>query len=84
MGINRAANWSDFRRALRLYVAPAQNFIFADVEGNIGYQMPGFIPQRKPGHSGKYPVPGNGRSARLRCCCCLVASLNLLDRTLQL
>ena len=43
MHINRAQNFDEFRDALRPYVAPAQNFIFADTHGNIGYQMPGFV-----------------------------------------
>ncbi len=28
--------------------------------GDIGYQLPGLVPVRAPGHSGLYPVPGNG------------------------
>ncbi|HNE05702.1 MAG TPA: penicillin acylase family protein, partial [Anaerolineales bacterium] len=35
----------------------AQNLLYADVEGNIGYQMPGDIPIRKNG-DGTLPVPG--------------------------
>ena len=61
MHINRAQNFDEFRDALRPYVAPAQNFIFADTHGNIGYQMPGFVPRRAPGHTGKYPIAGDGR-----------------------
>jgi acyl-homoserine lactone acylase PvdQ len=53
-------NWDEFREALSHYVAPAQNFIYADKEGNIGYQLPGPIPIRVEGHTGTYPVPGNG------------------------
>ena len=33
-------------RRLRSYVAPAQNFVYADLDGNIGYQIPGRIPVR--------------------------------------
>ncbi len=36
---------------------PAQNLLYADVEGNIGYQMPGDIPIRAKG-DGTIPVPG--------------------------
>jgi penicillin amidase len=36
---------------------PAQNLLYADVEGNIGYQMPGDIPMRAKG-DGTVPVPG--------------------------
>ena len=59
-GLQRAANWSDFRGALRWWSALAsQNVVFADSDGNIGYQLPGFVPTRAPGHSGAFPVPGN-------------------------
>jgi len=41
-------------------VAPAQNFVYADIYGNIGYQLPGLIPIRVPGDTGMIPMPGNG------------------------
>ncbi|MGH2398660.1 MAG: penicillin acylase family protein [bacterium] len=53
----RAANWNEFRDALRLWTVPALNFIFADRAGNIGYQLPGRIPIRAKG-DGLLPVPG--------------------------
>lgn len=56
-GFNRAQNWEEFRQAARLFAVPAQNLVYADVDGNIGYQMPGLIPIRKDG-DGRYPVPG--------------------------
>jgi len=56
--LNRAQNWEDFREAARELAVPAQNLVYADVDGNIGYQMPGDIPIRTPAHSGKLPVPG--------------------------
>ena len=46
LAVDRAAGWDDFRAALRSYGAPSQNFIYADVDGHIGYQMPGWIPVR--------------------------------------
>jgi penicillin amidase len=58
MHINLATNWQEFRQALSFWDAPSQNFIYADVEGNIGYQSPGKIPIRAPGHQGLLPVPG--------------------------
>ncbi len=42
------------------YSAPSQNFVYADVEGNIGYIAPGKFPIRREGHTGMVPVPGNG------------------------
>ncbi|RME84006.1 MAG: penicillin acylase family protein [Caldilineae bacterium] len=55
--INKAQNWEEFRQALRTWDAPSQNFVYADVDGNIGYQMPGRTPIR-PNHDGLTPVPG--------------------------
>lgn len=55
--LNRASNWDEFRAALRDWTVPSQNVIYADVDGNIGYQMPGMVPQRRGG-DGSQPVPG--------------------------
>ncbi len=57
MRINRARTWQEFRDALRLWTVPAQNFVYADRQGNIGYQLPGRIPIRAKGN-GLLPVPG--------------------------
>ena len=57
LGINTADNWDQFRQALSNWDVPSQNFIYADVDGNIGYQMPGRIPIRADG-DGRLPVPG--------------------------
>jgi penicillin G amidase len=46
LGFNYAKNWSDFLEAMRSYIAPMQNFVYADVDGNIGYFAPGKIPTR--------------------------------------
>ncbi|MBN1139669.1 MAG: penicillin acylase family protein [Anaerolineae bacterium] len=56
--IDLAANWDQFRQGLSYWEAPSQNFVYADVEGNIGYQTPGKIPIRAAGHQGLVPVPG--------------------------
>ncbi|HEX5837985.1 MAG TPA: penicillin acylase family protein, partial [Anaerolineales bacterium] len=56
-GFDRAQNWEDFREAARYFHVPAQNLLYADVDGNIGYQMPGDIPVRASG-DGTLPVPG--------------------------
>jgi penicillin amidase len=55
--LNRAQNWDEFREALSHFDAPSQNVVYADVEGNIGYQAPGRIPIRASGN-GTVPVPG--------------------------
>ena len=59
LGIDRAADWTAFRAALSIYGAPSQNFVYADVDGNIGLQVPGLIPIRQdPKDLGDRPVPG--------------------------
>ena len=55
--LDTAQNFEDFRNAARMGRVPSQNLVYADVEGNIGYQMPGDIPIRKNG-DGTLPVPG--------------------------
>ena len=55
--LNRARNWKDFRTALKTYGGASQNFVFADVNGNIGWQIGGRIPIRKTGH-GELPYDG--------------------------
>ncbi len=56
-GFNMAQNWEAFRQAASSFHVPAQNLVYADVDGNIGYQMPGLVPIRKAG-DGRLPVPG--------------------------
>ena len=56
-GFNEATNWEEFRQAASEFNVPAQNLVYADIEGNIGYQMPGRVPIRAGG-DGRYPVPG--------------------------
>jgi penicillin amidase len=55
--MNLARNWEEFRAAASHFDVPSQNLIYADVDGNIGYQFPGRVPIRKNG-DGRYPVPG--------------------------
>jgi len=56
-GFDQAQNWEEFRAAARMWSVPAQNLLYADVDGNIAYQTPGNIPIRKKG-DGTLPVPG--------------------------
>ena len=55
--MNRAADWNGFRDALRGFVAPEQNVVYADTGGTIGFIAPARIPIRKTGN-GWMPVPG--------------------------
>lgn len=56
-GLNAATNWEEFRTAASLFDVPAQNLVYADTEGNIGYQAPGRIPRRGEG-DGMLPRQG--------------------------
>ncbi|HYY54840.1 MAG TPA: penicillin acylase family protein [Candidatus Dormibacteraeota bacterium] len=57
--LDRAASWQEFREALALWDVPGQNFVYADVDGHIGYQATGKIPIRPGGASaGDAPQPG--------------------------
>jgi penicillin G amidase len=57
LAINTAQNWDEFRSALKYWDTPAQNFVYADVDGNIGYQLPGRHPIRTKS-DGTIPVEG--------------------------
>ena len=55
--MNTAGTFDEFRAALADWAAPGGNFVFADVDGNIGYQATGWHPIRRSG-DGTIPVPG--------------------------
>ena len=55
--VDTAQNWDDFRKAFSQLDAPGQNVVYADVDGNIGYQTTGRIPIRAAG-DGSLPVSG--------------------------
>lgn len=57
LGFNRATDHASFREAAALFDVPAQNLVYADVDGTIAYQAPGRIPIRERG-DGTLPVPG--------------------------
>ncbi len=54
-GMNFAKNIDEFIKAVSHFTAPAQNIIFADTKGNIGYYPSGVIPIRAKG-DGSLPV----------------------------
>jgi penicillin G amidase len=60
--INTAQNFAQFRDAARGFAVPAQNLLYADTLGHIGYQAPGQVPIRAsstPGAPPGYtPAPG--------------------------
>lgn len=53
----RARSCHEFHESLRDWVAPLQNIVHADIEGNIAYSHPGHVPIRAKG-DGTIPVPG--------------------------
>jgi len=55
--LNRARNWEEFRAALTDWDTPPQNFIYADIDGHIGYCLAGRLPVRRRS-DGMLPVPG--------------------------
>jgi penicillin amidase len=55
--LNQAGGWEEFRAAAAMFEVPAQNLIYADVDGAIGYQAPGLVPVRGKG-DGRWPAPG--------------------------
>ena len=57
LGVNRATNFQEFRAALSTWDVAMQNVVYADVDGNIGYQSTGLQPIRAHG-KGIAPVPG--------------------------
>jgi penicillin G amidase len=57
LALDRAGNWEEFNQALRRYSGPGQNFVYADVDGNIGYHAAGVLPNRQ-GCRGDVPADG--------------------------
>ncbi|MBX3705381.1 MAG: penicillin acylase family protein [Pseudomonadales bacterium] len=56
----RAQNWREFLAAMNRWGAPAENQVYADIDGNIGYKPGGLFP-RRTNWDGLLPVPGDGR-----------------------
>jgi penicillin amidase len=50
--INRAGTWQEFLAGVRRFSAPSQNFVYADVDGHIGYATSGRLPIRSGGDGG--------------------------------
>ncbi len=55
--MSHARDWQSFRAALKDWVAPQQNIVYADAAGHIGFIAPARIPIRASG-DGWLPVPG--------------------------
>lgn len=57
LALSRAGTWTEFRAALSRWKAPAQEVLYADVDGNIGSQVAALVPAR-PGWNGSLPAAG--------------------------
>ncbi|MFM7092293.1 MAG: penicillin acylase family protein, partial [Bacteroidota bacterium] len=57
--MNQAKNWEEFKLACTYSHIPGENMIWADREGNIGWQTVGIAPLRVKS-SGMVPVTGDG------------------------
>jgi penicillin amidase len=44
--LNTVGTFDEFRAAFATYGSPAQSFVYADVDGHIGYVFPGYVPIR--------------------------------------
>ncbi len=55
--LNLAQNWQEFTTALSKFPAPSENFVYADVDGHIGYHANGVVPIRATGDGS---LPANG------------------------
>lgn len=56
--LNRARNWEEFKTAIARFPGPGQNFVYADVDGNIGYHATGRLPIRPANCRGDVPAEG--------------------------
>lgn len=73
LAVAQAKNWNEFLAAMERYKVPSENIVYADVNGNIGWQAAGMAPIRKnwsgvlpvPGDTGEYEWSGFRRSAEL-------------------
>jgi penicillin amidase len=57
LAVDRAGSWDAFLHALEGWKSPEENWVYADVDGNIGYTASGRIPVRRSGR-GLLPTPG--------------------------
>jgi penicillin amidase len=60
--INRAGSWQEFTAGVREFTGPGQNFIYGDIDGNIGYWCGVRLPIRGKQNS-TLPLPGWDPSA---------------------
>jgi penicillin amidase len=57
LSLDRARNWNEFLETMGRWKVPAENLVYADADGNIGWVAAGLAPVRSAG-TGLLPVPG--------------------------
>ncbi len=57
--LNEANDCSEFLEAMNYWMAPTENMICGDIQGNIAWQAAALSPKRDGWH-GRLPVPGTG------------------------
>jgi penicillin amidase len=57
LALDQAGDWDGFVEAMKVWKVPAENIVYADVDGNIGWVPAGLLPVR-PNWSGLFPVTG--------------------------
>ena len=56
--LNKAKNYDDYANAIKHWVAPSQNFVFASTEGDIALWIQGLFPNKWEGQ-GKFVMDGS-------------------------
>jgi penicillin amidase len=59
IAIDRAKDWASFNAALDDMQGPAQNVVYADRDGHIGWRATGVLPLRAAGDDGSVPKDGS-------------------------
>jgi penicillin amidase len=59
IGFMQARDWASFNAAVDQFTGPAQNIVYADTQGHIGWRASGLIPIRKKGNDGSRILDGS-------------------------
>jgi penicillin amidase len=62
LGVHRARSFEEFRRHFAAWPGPSLSMVYADLEGQIGWQLTGQSPRRRKGH-GSLPMAGRDPEA---------------------
>lgn len=62
LALNAAGDWAAFNAAMDGFLGPAQNAVYADIDGHIGWRATGLVPLRRPGDDGSLPKDGADRA----------------------